>query len=69
MKLLALCGSQRTQSMSGGLLRACRLLNPELAELPPGVRARRASLQPSKRCCRPLRNTWRRSAELRRAAG
>jgi NAD(P)H-dependent FMN reductase len=24
MKLLALCGSQRTQSMSGGLLRACR---------------------------------------------
>jgi hypothetical protein len=26
MKLLALCGSQRTQSMSGGLLRACRLL-------------------------------------------
>jgi chromate reductase len=24
MKLLALCGSQRAQSMSGGLLRACR---------------------------------------------
>jgi chromate reductase len=58
MKLLALCGSQRTQSMSGGLLRACRerapegvdillfeehkqfpLFNPELAELPAGVRA------------------------------
>jgi NAD(P)H-dependent FMN reductase len=58
MKLLALCGSQRTRSMSGGLLRACRelapagvdvllfdehkqfpLFNPELAELPAGVRA------------------------------
>jgi NAD(P)H-dependent FMN reductase len=58
IKLLALCGSQRTQSMSGGLLRACRerapagidvtlfeahkqfpLFNPELAELPAGVRA------------------------------
>jgi chromate reductase len=58
MKLLALCGSQRTQSMSGGLLLACRalapagvavtlfeehkqfpLFNPELTELPPGVRA------------------------------
>jgi hypothetical protein len=24
MKLLALCGSQRTASMSGGVLRACR---------------------------------------------
>jgi NAD(P)H-dependent FMN reductase len=58
MKLLALCGSQRTRSMSGGLLLACRalapagidiilfeehkqfpLFNPELAELPAGVRA------------------------------
>jgi len=58
MKLLALCGSQRTHSMSGGLLRACRerapdgadvtffedhkrfpLFNPELKELPAGVRA------------------------------
>jgi NAD(P)H-dependent FMN reductase len=58
MKLLALCGSQRTQSLSGGLLRACRerapagmsialfeehkqfpLFNPELADLPVGVRA------------------------------
>jgi NAD(P)H-dependent FMN reductase len=58
IKLLALCGSQRTHSMSGGLLRACRerapagvgitvfddhkqfpLFNPELAELPAGVRA------------------------------
>jgi chromate reductase len=29
MQLLALCGSQRTQSMSGGLLRACRALAPE----------------------------------------
>jgi NAD(P)H-dependent FMN reductase len=28
MKLLALCGSQRTVSMSGGLLRACRELAP-----------------------------------------
>jgi NAD(P)H-dependent FMN reductase len=56
--VLALCGSQRTQSMSGGLLRACRerapagmsitlfeehkqfpLFNPELADLPAGVRA------------------------------
>jgi NAD(P)H-dependent FMN reductase len=27
-KILALCGSQRTQSMSGGLLRACRALAP-----------------------------------------
>jgi chromate reductase len=58
MKLLALCGSQRTRSMSGGLLHACRalapagvdlilfeehkqfpLFNPELLELPAGVRA------------------------------
>jgi NAD(P)H-dependent FMN reductase len=58
MKILALCGSQRTHSMSGGLLRACRalapagveltlfeqhkqfpLFNPELTELPAGVRA------------------------------
>lgn len=29
MKLLALCGSQRTRSMSGGLLHACRELAPE----------------------------------------
>lgn len=28
MKLLALCGSQRTRSISGGLLRACRTLAP-----------------------------------------
>jgi NAD(P)H-dependent FMN reductase len=28
MKLLALCGSQRTRSLSGGLLRACRTLAP-----------------------------------------
>jgi len=28
MKLLALCGSQRSVSMSGGLLRACRELAP-----------------------------------------
>jgi len=63
IKLLALCGSQRTQSMSGGLLRACRerapanidvtlfeahkqfpLFNPELAELPAGVRALHAAI-------------------------
>lgn len=58
IRVLALCGSQRTRSLSGGLLRACRelappgvdvvlfeehkqfpLFNPELAELPAGVRA------------------------------
>lgn len=33
MKLLALCGSQRTQSMSGGLLRACRSLAPAGVEV------------------------------------
>lgn len=33
MKLLALCGSQRTQSMSGGLLRACRALAPAGVEV------------------------------------
>jgi len=57
-RFLALCGSQRSRSLSGGLLRACRslapgnvafdifeqhkefpLFNPELADLPPGVRA------------------------------
>jgi NAD(P)H-dependent FMN reductase len=33
MKLLALCGSQRTISMSGGLLRACRELAPAGVEV------------------------------------
>ena len=33
MKILALCGSQRTQSMSGGLLRACRQLAPAGVEI------------------------------------
>jgi len=33
MKLLALCGSQRTRSMSGGLLRACRDLAPSGVEV------------------------------------
>ncbi|MGO4478260.1 NADPH-dependent FMN reductase [Massilia sp. 2TAF26] len=33
MKLLALCGSQRTASMSGGLLRACRRLAPDSIEV------------------------------------
>jgi len=57
-RILALCGSQRSRSLSGGLLRACRdlapsninfdifeqhkqfpLFNPELVEIPDGVRA------------------------------
>jgi chromate reductase len=33
MKLLALCGSQRTRSMSGGLLHACRELAPDGVEV------------------------------------
>jgi NAD(P)H-dependent FMN reductase len=33
MKFLALCGSQRSVSMSGGLLRACRELAPAGVEL------------------------------------
>jgi NAD(P)H-dependent FMN reductase len=33
VKLLALCGSQRTISMSGGLLRACRELAPAGVEV------------------------------------
>jgi NAD(P)H-dependent FMN reductase len=33
MKLLALCGSQRSVSMSGGLLRACRELAPAGVEV------------------------------------
>jgi NAD(P)H-dependent FMN reductase len=62
-RLLALCGSQRSRSLSGGLLRACRLrapagveielfelhkqfplFNPEIAELPEGVRALQRAL-------------------------
>jgi NAD(P)H-dependent FMN reductase len=58
LRILALCGSQRSRSMSAGLLRACRelapagveftifeqhkqfpLFNPELEQLPDGVRA------------------------------
>jgi NAD(P)H-dependent FMN reductase len=33
MKLLALCGSQRAASMSGGVLRACRRLAPDGVEV------------------------------------